>query len=154
MALDVYDILEARIEVLVGTGIARDQIIVDPGIGFGKALEHNLTLLQNLSLFHTLGCPILLGASRKRFIGTIGGSEEARHRAPGSIAVALAGGASLDSVDGAVKWSGGANGVEMNAIFLDPTPITKDNVSAVIDAGHIEKDKVCAGAMAGVDGCS
>ena len=74
--------------------------------------------------------------------------------AAADIAVALAGGASLDSVDGAVKWSGGANGVEMNAIFLDPTPITKDNVSAVIDAGHIEKDKVCAGAMAGVDGCS
>ncbi|MEL6992844.1 MAG: dihydropteroate synthase, partial [Pseudomonadota bacterium] len=72
-------------------GIARDQIIVDPGIGFGKTLEHNLVLLQHLSLFHALGCPILLGASRKRFIGTIGGSEEARHRAPGSIAVALAG---------------------------------------------------------------
>ncbi|WP_415404307.1 substrate-binding domain-containing protein [Tateyamaria sp. SN3-11] len=74
--------------------------------------------------------------------------------AAADIAVALAGGASLDSIDGAVKWSGGANGVEMNAIFLDPTPITKDNISAVIDAGHIEKEKVCAGAMAGVDGCS
>jgi len=69
------------------------------------------------------------------------------------IAVALAGGASLDSVDGSVKWSGGANGVEMNAIFLDPTPITQANISAVIDAGHIAKDKVCAGAIDGVDGC-
>ena len=91
VALDVYDFLEARVEALVQQGIARDQIIVDPGIGFGKTLEHNLVLLQHLSLFHALGCPILLGASRKRFIGTIGGSEEARHRAPGSIAVALAG---------------------------------------------------------------
>lgn len=91
VALDVYDFLESRVEALVRQGIARNQIIVDPGIGFGKTLEHNLALLQNLSLFHTLGCPILLGASRKRFIGTIGGSEEARHRAQGSIAVALAG---------------------------------------------------------------
>ena len=83
--------LAERIDTLVSVGIARDQIIVDPGIGFGKTLSHNLTLLQNLALFHGLGCPILLGASRKRFIGTIGGSQEARHRAPGSIAVALAG---------------------------------------------------------------
>lgn len=91
VALDVYDFLESRVSTLVQQGIARDQIIVDPGIGFGKTLEHNLVLLQHLSLFHALGCPILLGASRKRFIGTIGGSKEARHRAPGSIAVALAG---------------------------------------------------------------
>ncbi|MEO0752587.1 MAG: dihydropteroate synthase, partial [Pseudomonadota bacterium] len=91
VALDVYDFLAARIDALTAAGIPRDQIIVDPGIGFGKTLDHNLVLLQNLSLFHALGSPILLGASRKRFIGTIGGSEEARHRAPGSIAVALAG---------------------------------------------------------------
>ncbi|MEL7280305.1 MAG: dihydropteroate synthase [Pseudomonadota bacterium] len=91
VALDVYDFLSDRVEALVAHGVPRDQIIVDPGIGFGKTLKHNLTLLQTLSLFHSLGCPILLGASRKRFIGTIGGSEEARHRAPGSIAVALAG---------------------------------------------------------------
>ncbi|EDM72183.1 dihydropteroate synthase [Roseobacter sp. AzwK-3b] len=91
VALDIYDYLSGRIEALTALGIPRAQIIVDPGIGFGKTLEHNLTLLQTLSLFHGLGCPILLGASRKRFIGTIGGSDEARHRAPGSIAVALAG---------------------------------------------------------------
>ncbi|WP_223422272.1 substrate-binding domain-containing protein [Tateyamaria pelophila] len=70
------------------------------------------------------------------------------------IAVALAGGASLAEIDGAVKWSGGENGVEMNAIFLDPTPVTQANISAVIDAGHIAKDKVCAGAEAGVAGCN
>ena len=73
--------------------------------------------------------------------------------AAGGIAAALAGGASMDSIDGAVKWSGGAKGVEMNAIFLSPTPITKDNINVVIDAGHIAKDKVCEGAMAGVKGC-
>lgn len=74
--------------------------------------------------------------------------------AAANIAVAMAGGKSLSDIDGAVKWSGGANGVEMNAIFLDPTPITKDNISAVIDSGHIAKDKVCAGAMDGVAGCN
>ncbi len=69
------------------------------------------------------------------------------------IALALAGGSALADVDGAVQWSGGAKGVEMNAIFLAPTPITKDNINVVIDAGHIGKDKVCAGAIAGVAGC-
>ena len=70
--------------------IARDKIIVDPGIGFGKTLEHNLALLRGLALFHGLGCPVLVGASRKRFIGTISGAEKAEDRMPGSVAVALA----------------------------------------------------------------
>ncbi|MFK7939086.1 MAG: dihydropteroate synthase [Roseovarius sp.] len=91
VALDVFDYLSDRVTALVAMGIARDQIIVDPGIGFGKTLVHNLTLLQNMSLFHGLGCPILLGASRKRFIGTIGGEPEAGKRVHGSVAVALAG---------------------------------------------------------------
>jgi dihydropteroate synthase len=91
VALDVYDWLDGRISVLEAAGIPRNRIIADPGIGFGKTLEHNVTLLHNLALFHGLGCTVLLGASRKRFIGTIGGTEEARHRAPGSIAVTLAG---------------------------------------------------------------
>ena len=73
--------------------------------------------------------------------------------AAGNIAAALAGGTALDAIDGAVKWSGGANGVEMNAIFLSPTPITKDNINVVIDAGQITKEKVCEGAMDGVPGC-
>jgi len=75
-------------------------------------------------------------------------------KAAAEIAAAMAGGTAMDAIDGAVKWSGGANGVEMNAIFLAPTPVTKDNISTVIDAGHIAKDKVCAGAMAGVAGCN
>ncbi|WP_293452301.1 substrate-binding domain-containing protein [Planktotalea sp.] len=71
----------------------------------------------------------------------------------GEIAVALAGGTAMVDIDGASIFSGGAKGVEMNAILLDPTPITKDNISAVIDAGHIAKDKVCEGAMDGIAGC-
>lgn len=89
--LDVYDFLEARITALEAQGIARERIIADPGIGFGKTLEHNLALLARLSLFHSLGVPILLGASRKRFIGTIGNAPQASDRMGGSVAVALAG---------------------------------------------------------------
>jgi len=88
--LDVYDYLAGRIAALEVQGIARNNIVADPGIGFGKTLEHNLTLLARLSLFHSLGVPILLGASRKRFIGTLGGAEAGAGRAPGSIGVALA----------------------------------------------------------------
>lgn len=87
---DVYAFLAQRVDALVAQGIARDQIIVDPGIGFGKTLDHNLELLRNIAVFHGLGCPILLGASRKRFIGVIGDAPNAADRAPGSIAVGLA----------------------------------------------------------------
>lgn len=73
--------------------------------------------------------------------------------AAGNIASALASGAMMDGIEGAVKWSGGAKGIEMNAIFLAPTPISAANINVVIDAGHIAKDKVCEGAMAGVSGC-
>lgn len=88
--LDVYDYLDAQIDRLEAIGVVREQIVIDPGIGFGKTLEHNLTLLRNLSLFHGLGCPILLGVSRKGFIGKIGEEPQAAARAPGSIAVGLA----------------------------------------------------------------
>jgi dihydropteroate synthase len=92
--LEVYDFLEDRIAVLERAGISRGQIIVDPGIGFGKSYAHNLKLVQNISLFHGLGCAILLGVSRKGFIGAIGGSPgdpvPAMDRAPGSIALGLA----------------------------------------------------------------
>jgi len=89
--LDVYDHLEERIIAAEAAGIPREKIIVDPGIGFGKTLEHNLILLRGLSLFHNLGCPILLGASRKRFIGTLGNAPEAKDRLGGSVSVALHG---------------------------------------------------------------
>lgn len=89
--LDVYDHLAERISAAEAAGIPRDRIVVDPGIGFGKTAAHNVTLLRRLSLFHALGCVVLLGVSRKRFIGTIGGAEGPRDRMPGSVAVALAG---------------------------------------------------------------
>ncbi|MDT8326865.1 MAG: dihydropteroate synthase [Roseovarius sp.] len=91
VVLDVYDWLAARIDALEGLGIARAAIMTDPGIGFGKTQAHNLALLQNLSLFHGLGCPILLGASRKRFIGDLSQTPVAADRVPGSLAVALCG---------------------------------------------------------------
>lgn len=88
--LDVYDFLSQRIADLTGLGIAKSRIIADPGIGFGKTMEHNLALLNRISLFHGLGVPILLGASRKRFIGTLSSAPDAAARGPGSIGVALA----------------------------------------------------------------
>jgi dihydropteroate synthase len=89
VVLDVYDFLEQRIAAAEAIGIARARIVVDPGIGFGKTLHHNVRLLQNLSLYHGLGCAILLGASRKRFIGTLSGADAPRDRMAGSLAVAL-----------------------------------------------------------------
>ncbi|MFC6583747.1 dihydropteroate synthase [Sulfitobacter aestuariivivens] len=88
--LDVFDFLEKRIDELETAGIPRGRIIADPGIGFGKTIDHNLALLARLSLFHGLGVPLLLGASRKRFIGAVGGAPDPQDRAPGSIGVALA----------------------------------------------------------------
>ncbi len=93
--LDVYDQLAARLTAAVAQGINPAKIVLDPGIGFGKSAAHNLALIRGLSLLHGLGCPILLGASRKRFIGSIGGglggTDSAESRMSGSIAVALAG---------------------------------------------------------------
>lgn len=74
-------------------------------------------------------------------------------KAAGEIAVALAKGTTMDAVEGAVKWSGGEKGVEMNAIFLTPTPITKETLNLVIDAGHISKEQACEGAAADVPAC-
>lgn len=88
--LDIYDFLETQVAALVAAGVPRDQIMVDPGIGFGKTVAHNLALLKRISLFHSLGCPILLGVSRKKFIGTLGNAPEPKDRAAGSVALALA----------------------------------------------------------------
>ena len=87
--LDVYDWLAARIAVCVAAGIDRSRIVADPGIGFGKGLAHNLALLRGLSLFHGLGVPLLLGASRKALIGRIAGDDAPNARLPGSLALAL-----------------------------------------------------------------
>ena len=91
VVLDVYDALADRLQVALAAGIPRHRLAIDPGIGFGKTLDHNLALLARISLFHNLGVPVLLGASRKRFIGTLGAEADAAKRMPGSLAVALAG---------------------------------------------------------------
>jgi dihydropteroate synthase len=93
VVLDVYDWLEARIGACEQAGIPRARLIVDPGIGFGKTLAHNLALIASLSAFHGLGCPILLGASRKSFIARLAGPAPADERLPGSLAAALLGAA-------------------------------------------------------------
>ncbi len=91
--LDVCDWLAARVAACEAAGIARARLVADPGIGFGKTITHNLELLAGLTLLHGLGVPLLLGASRKNFIGVLSGVKTARERVPGSIATALAGAA-------------------------------------------------------------
>ncbi|MEG8053453.1 dihydropteroate synthase [Sphingomonas aerolata] len=88
---DVFDWLEARIAAVVAGGVDRTRIIVDPGIGFGKTLADNLALLNGLAMFHGLGCPILLGASRKRLIGALSNEAPVGDRLAGSLALALKG---------------------------------------------------------------
>ncbi len=87
--LEVYDFLDSQIRVAEQSGISRDRIMVDPGIGFGKTVEHCLELIAGISLFHGLGCPILLGVSRKSFIGHITGQESAQDRSFGSVSAAI-----------------------------------------------------------------
>jgi dihydropteroate synthase len=89
---EVCAFLEARAEAALSAGVARERIWLDPGIGFGKTLEHNLALLSGLPALVALGFPVLLGASRKRFIAAIGpGGEDPGDRLGGSLAAALAG---------------------------------------------------------------
>ncbi len=88
--VDIRDYLAARIDACEQAGIARHRIGVDPGIGFGKTMTHNLEILARMDTFHALGCAVVLGASRKSFIGTLSGESEAGRRAAGSVAAALA----------------------------------------------------------------
>ena len=92
VVLDVYDFLDERIAACERAGIPRARLVVDPGIGFGKTLAHNLALLGSLAIFHGLGCGLMLGASRKSFIGHLTGAGAA-DRLPGSLAAALLGAA-------------------------------------------------------------
>jgi dihydropteroate synthase len=87
--LEIFDWLEQRIEAAVAAGIERSRIIVDPGFGFGKTVQHNLQLLNGLALLHGLGCPLMFGASRKSTIGALSGEAPADQRLPGSLALAL-----------------------------------------------------------------
>uniref|UniRef100_UPI002635B290 dihydropteroate synthase n=1 Tax=uncultured Sphingomonas sp. TaxID=158754 RepID=UPI002635B290 len=88
---EVFDWLEARITAVVAAGVDRARILVDPGIGFGKSLAENLALVNGLAMLHGLGCPIMLGASRKRMIGALSNEAPVAERLGGSIAMALKG---------------------------------------------------------------
>jgi dihydropteroate synthase len=87
--VEVYLWLEERIEAAVAAGIDRSRILVDPGFGFGKTVAHNLELMNGLAMLHGLGCPIVLGASRKRTIGALANEAPADRRLGGSLAFAL-----------------------------------------------------------------
>ena len=87
--LDVYDFFEKKINKIRSLGIKHSNIILDPGIGFGKNLKHNMTLINNISIFHSLGFPIMLGVSRKRFIKDLSGNNDSKERLGGTIASSL-----------------------------------------------------------------
>ncbi len=87
--LDVYDYFEDKIKLLRSKGIKHNNIIIDPGIGFGKNLKHNMTLMQNISIFHSLGFPILVGNSRKRFIKNLCGKNDSKFRIGGTISSSI-----------------------------------------------------------------
>ena len=120
VVLEVARFLRDRVATLEALGIARARIAIDPGIGFGKTMAHNLALIEALPILAGIGCPILLGASRKRFIGTLSGVEAAEDRLAGSLAVALAGvarGAAIlrvhdvaETIQALAVWQACANG--------------------------------------------
>ncbi len=93
VVLDSFDFLEQRIAACDAAGIPRERIVADPGIGFGKHLHHNVSVMAALSLYHGLGVPILLGVSRKKIIGQLGDVRDASQRLSGSLAAVLAGAA-------------------------------------------------------------
>ncbi len=87
--LDIYDFFEQKIKYIRSIGIKHNNIILDPGIGFGKNLKHNMNLISNISIFHTLGFPILVGNSRKKFIKDLSGKNDSKSRIGGTIASSL-----------------------------------------------------------------
>ena len=87
--LDIYDFFEEKIKLLRSMGINHNNIIIDPGIGFGKNLKHNMSLIRNISIFHSLGFPILVGNSRKRFVKELSGKNDSKSRIGGTIASSI-----------------------------------------------------------------
>ena len=81
--------LAARVDAAAAAGIPRDRLAIDPGIGFGKDLSHNLTLLRSIGSLRELGVPVVVGASRKRVVGELSGSEDPSDRLEGSLAAAV-----------------------------------------------------------------
>jgi dihydropteroate synthase len=87
--LDIYDFFEKKLNFLRSIGINHNKIIIDPGIGFGKNLKHNMNLIKNISIFHSLGFPILVGNSRKRFIKEISKNNDSKLRIGGTVASSI-----------------------------------------------------------------
>ena len=87
--LDIYDFFEKKIKLLRLLGVKHNNIIIDPGIGFGKNLKHNMNLISNISIFHSLGFPILVGNSRKRFIKDLSGKNDTKNRIGGTVASSI-----------------------------------------------------------------
>ena len=87
--LDIYDFFEKKLKDIKSFGIKHNNIILDPGIGFGKNLKHNITLIDKISIFHSLGLPIMLGISRKKFIKDISKKNDSKERIGGTVASSL-----------------------------------------------------------------
>ena len=87
--LDVYDFFEKRINFIRSNNIKHNNIILDPGIGFGKNLKHNITLIRKISIFHSLGFPVMLGISRKRFIKDLSKNNDSKQRIGGTLATSI-----------------------------------------------------------------
>ena len=87
--LDIYDFFENKLYIINKNGINHKNIILDPGIGFGKNLKHNITLLKHVSIFHSLGYPVMLGISRKRFIKDLVGYNDSKERIGGTISSSI-----------------------------------------------------------------
>ena len=87
--LDIYDYFEEKLKFIRSNGIKHNHIILDPGIGFGKNMKHNITLINNVSIFHSLGLPVMLGISRKRFIKDISGQNDSKQRIGGTVSSSI-----------------------------------------------------------------
>ncbi len=87
--LDIYDYFEDKLKLIRKKGIKHNHIILDPGIGFGKNMKHNITLINNISIFHSLGLPVMLGISRKRFIKDISGHNDSPERIGGTVSSSI-----------------------------------------------------------------
>ena len=87
--LDIYDFFEKKIKFLRKIGIKHNNIILDPGIGFGKNLKHNMTIIKNISIYHSLGLPILIGFSKKKYIKELSGNNDSFSRIGGTVSTSI-----------------------------------------------------------------
>ena len=87
--LDIYDYFEHKLRLIRKSGIEHNHIILDPGIGFCKNMKHNITLINNISIFHSLGLPVMLGLSRKKFIKDISGNNDSKERIGGTVSSSI-----------------------------------------------------------------